>query len=70
MAVTSYMSTDVASVPLLWMVPLGVYLATFVVAFSPAGGRAPRWPARFMPLAIIVPDAGAHRADEPARRRW
>ncbi|HYT66793.1 MAG TPA: fused MFS/spermidine synthase [Vicinamibacterales bacterium] len=54
MAVTSYMSTDVASVPLLWMVPLGVYLATFIVAFSPGRAAARAGAARFMPLAVIA----------------
>ena len=54
LAVTSYMSTDVASVPLLWMVPLCVYLGTFIVAFSPAAVRARALAARFMPLAVIA----------------
>lgn len=54
LAVTSYMSTDVASVPLLWMVPLGVYLATFVVAFSASGAAMRAGAARFMPLATIA----------------
>jgi hypothetical protein len=40
LGVTSYLSTDVASVPLLWVVPLSLYLLTFVVAF---GSRANRW---------------------------
>ncbi len=31
---TSYLSLDLAPVPLLWVVPLAVYLASFVVAFS------------------------------------
>ncbi|MEX0658342.1 MAG: fused MFS/spermidine synthase, partial [Egibacteraceae bacterium] len=34
LGVTTYLSTDVAAVPLLWIVPLAVYLATFIVAFS------------------------------------
>ncbi len=34
---TTQLTTDVAAVPLLWVVPLAVYLATFVLAF--AGGR-------------------------------
>ena len=54
LAVTSYMSTDVASVPLLWMVPLCVYLGTFVIAFSPSASRARGLASRFMPLAIIA----------------
>jgi len=54
LAVTSYMSTDVASVPLLWMVPLCVYLGTFIVAFSPSASRARGLASRFMPLAVIA----------------
>ena len=54
LAVTSYMSTDVASVPLLWMVPLCVYLGTFIVAFSPGATRARALASRFMPLAVIA----------------
>ncbi len=34
LSVTSHMSTDVAAVPLLWVVPLALYLATFVAAFA------------------------------------
>ena len=40
LGVTNYISTDVAAVPLLWVVPLALYLATFVVAFS-GSRRAP-----------------------------
>jgi SAM-dependent methyltransferase len=36
LAVTRYLTTDVAPVPLLWVVPLAVYLLTFIVAFAPA----------------------------------
>jgi protein-L-isoaspartate O-methyltransferase len=35
LGVTTYMSTDIAPVPLLWVVPLALYLLTFVLAFSP-----------------------------------
>jgi spermidine synthase len=34
LAVTTFLSTDVAAVPLLWTVPLALYLLTFVIAFS------------------------------------
>src|ERR687887_357085 len=33
-AVTAHISTDVAAVPLLWTLPLALYLLTFVIAFS------------------------------------
>lgn len=32
--VTTYLTTDIASLPLLWVIPLGIYLLSFVVAFS------------------------------------
>jgi hypothetical protein len=32
--VTSYLGADIASLPLLWVIPLAIYLATFIVAFS------------------------------------
>jgi hypothetical protein len=54
LAVTSYIATDVASVPLLWVGPLSIYLMTFVVAFSPSAERVRRLARRFMPLAVIV----------------
>jgi dipeptide/tripeptide permease len=34
LAVTAYITTDLASAPLFWVVPLALYLATFIVAFS------------------------------------
>ena len=34
LAVTTYLSTDVASIPLLWIVPLALYLLTFVIVFA------------------------------------
>ena len=40
LGVTQYLTTDVAAMPLLWVVPLSLYLLTFVVAFSPGGRRA------------------------------
>lgn len=39
LAVTSHITTDVASVPLLWIAPLAIYLLTFIVAFSRLGTR-------------------------------
>jgi hypothetical protein len=38
-AVTTHLTTDVASVPLLWIPPLALFLLTFVIAFSPIGDR-------------------------------
>jgi len=37
LGVTTYITTDLAAVPLLWVLPLAIYLLTFIVAFG-------RWP--------------------------
>ena len=48
LGVTAFLTTDIAPVPLLWVVPLSLYLLTFVIAFSPRRDRGssapPRWP--------------------------
>ncbi len=41
-AVTSHLSQNIAAIPLLWVLPLGVYLLTFIVAFE-APGFYRRW---------------------------
>ena len=54
LGVTRYVTTDVAAVPLLWVLPLGLYLATFVHAFA----RRPAVPqallARLVAPALIA----------------
>lgn len=42
MAVTNKLCQDVASVPFLWVVPLALYLMSFIICFD-----SPRWYARF-----------------------
>ena len=39
-AVTTFVATDLVSAPLLWVAPLAIYLGSFIIAFSPRGGRA------------------------------
>jgi hypothetical protein len=59
LAVTTFISTDIAAVPLLWVVPLAIYLLTFVLAF----GSSPRYPRKavdrgfpilLLPLVIFL----------------
>ena len=38
LGVTTYLSTDVAAMPLLWVIPLALYLVTFIIVFA-RGGR-------------------------------
>lgn len=39
LGVTFHMTTDIASVPLLWVIPLALYLVTFIIAFA----NTPAW---------------------------
>ncbi|WP_447407513.1 hypothetical protein, partial [Clostridium perfringens] len=34
LATSTYISTDIVAMPLLWVVPLGLYLLSFTVAFA------------------------------------
>ena len=47
---TTYITMDIAAVPLLWVLPLATYLLTFIVAFG-------RWPARLhrRVTALVAP---------------
>jgi hypothetical protein len=54
LAVTSYLATDIAAVPLMWVVPLALYLMTFVAAF---GARASWWGSmadRRLPMLVVA----------------
>jgi hypothetical protein len=53
LAVTTYLSTDVAAVPLLWIVPLVIYLAAFILAFGGHRAGATRLAARALPLVLL-----------------
>lgn len=52
-AFTAQLSSDFPPIPLLWVIPLGLYLLTFVVAFSPPFTTL-RPTGRLLPLALIV----------------
>ncbi|HUE73058.1 MAG TPA: fused MFS/spermidine synthase [Pirellulaceae bacterium] len=54
LSVTLHITTDVAAVPLLWVVPLAIYLATFILAFARRQFFPSGLAARIMPLLVIV----------------
>jgi hypothetical protein len=54
---TNHMTQNIASVPFLWIVPLVIYLATFILVFDVGGSRAQSgWYSRkwFMPLLMVL----------------
>jgi hypothetical protein len=55
LATTSYLTTDIAAVPLLWIVPLALYLITFIAAFGGAGPRT----YRFAVVLFVIASLGS-----------
>jgi SAM-dependent methyltransferase len=55
LGVTTYISNDVASVPLFWVIPLALYLLTFIISFQAqpliSRERALLWQAVFVAMA-------------------
>ena len=47
LGVTTYMTTDVAAVPLLWVLPLSLYLLSFIIAFG-------RWSTRAQHVVVLA----------------
>ena len=59
LAVTTYLTTDIAAVPLLWVLPLALYLLTFVLVFGSRAVVSPRPPVRvfsivLLPIVILI----------------
>jgi spermidine synthase/uncharacterized membrane protein len=52
-AVSAHISTDVAAAPLLWVLPLSIYLLTWVLVFQARPLLPHRWMLLLQPLAIV-----------------
>lgn len=54
LSVTTHLTTDLAPIPLLWVLPLALYLLTFVLAFARRQWLDVTAMARVMPIAVLV----------------
>jgi hypothetical protein len=54
LGITTHISTDLAAIPLLWVLPLAVYLLTFVLAFSTRVWIPERLLASALPLSVLA----------------
>lgn len=63
LSVTSHITTDIAAVPLFWVLPLVLYLSTFVIVFTLRDMVPHRWVVMAQPIAIVAVIAlfGIHR---------
>ena len=53
LGLTNFISTDIASVPLLWIIPLTVYLLSFIIVFSHWNDRIHPWMVKIQPFIFI-----------------
>jgi hypothetical protein len=53
-SVTTYLTTDIASLPLLWIIPLAIYLLSFILTFARRPWLPHYWMARSQPLLVIA----------------
>ena len=54
LGVTTHITTDVASAPLLWVVPLALYLLSFVIAFSRRPLVKPEWTLKAQAVGMLA----------------
>ena len=54
LGVTSHIVTDVVSAPLLWVIPLALYLLTFVIVFARRPVLKTSWMVRALPYSFIL----------------
>jgi hypothetical protein len=54
LGVTTYVTTDIAPVPLLWVIPLALYLLTFILTFARRPIVPGAWMVRALPLEVMA----------------
>ena len=55
LSVTMHITTDIAPIPLLWVIPLTIYLGTFVLAFSPRTAFLYHFAWHALPFVVFIP---------------
>lgn len=68
LGVTTYIATDVASVPLIWIIPLALYLLTFIIAFARTQILKPWIVSLALPFVLVT--LGAFRIVNPPVSVW
>ena len=54
LGVTMYLTTDIAAIPLLWVIPLALYLLTFILTFARRPILPHSWMVRALPMAAVM----------------
>jgi hypothetical protein len=67
LGVTTHVSTDLAPMPLLWVLPLAIYLGTFILAFATKQVVPDKLVVRLLPVLVLVAMASvAMRINAPS----
>jgi SAM-dependent methyltransferase len=53
LSTTTHLTTDIVAVPMLWVVPLGLYLLSFVIAFADRRGASDGF-TRVAPIVLLI----------------
>jgi hypothetical protein len=54
LGVTVFITTDIAPIPLLWVIPLAIYLLTFILVFLKRPILPHRWMVRALPMIVVL----------------
>ena len=54
LGVTSHMTNNIASAPFLWILPLALYLLTFIIVFAKSPIISPKVLSYFLPVSIVA----------------
>jgi hypothetical protein len=54
LGVTTYLSTNIAAIPLLWVIPLALYLLSFIIVFGRRDLIPTRISGRVLPLLVLL----------------
>lgn len=65
LGITAYITTDIAAAPLLWVLPLGLYLLSFVLAFGARRAFWVGWAARLAPVGFLAMAAPLFSGNSP-----
>src|SRR5205085_6247069 len=53
LGVTTYLTTDIAAMPLLWVLPLTLYLLSFILVFAKRPPLPHAWMVRALPVVLL-----------------
>ena len=54
LSTTTHITTDIMAIPLLWVLPLSLYLISFILVFGRSGERWGRWAALAAPFLLLL----------------